>query len=175
MKISSQGISLIKHFESLHDGDLTEIGLQTKMDPLGIWTVGYGHALKVDGEFLRGEADRDKAYAMFPNMTEAEACELLDQDCNERECQIERLDLNLSQNEFDALVSFSYNCGIRNLKSSSLLKFIIIGNWTAADIKWSFSLWNKGRENGILKVLPGLTKRRRSEAELFLTGNLIFT
>jgi lysozyme len=175
MKISSQGISLIKHFESLHDGDLTQIGLQPKMDPLGIWTAGYGHALKMDGEFLRGEADKAKAYAMFPNLTEEQACELLAQDCNERECQIERLNLNLSQNEFDALVSFAYNVGIRNLKDSSLLKFILSSNWLDADIKWAFSLWNKGRENGILKVLPGLTRRRRSEAELFLTGNLIFT
>jgi lysozyme len=175
MKISSQGISLIKHFESLHDGDLSQIGLQPKMDPLGIWTVGYGHALKVDGEFLRGEADKEKAYTMFPNLTEEKACELLDQDCNERECQVERLDLNLSQNEFDALVSFVYNVGFRNLYNSSLLKFVSSADWSEEDIKWAFSLWNKGRENGILKVLPGLTKRRKSEAELFLTGNLIFT
>ena len=175
MKISSQGISLIKHFESLHDGDLTQIGLQPKMDPLGIWTVGYGHALKVDGEFLRGEADKEKAYAMFPGLTELQACALLQADLMERERHIDGLKLNLSQDEFDALISFVYNVGSRNLKDSSLLKFLYAGNWSDSDIKWAFSLYNKGRIDGILKVLPGLIKRRRSEAELFLTGELIFT
>jgi lysozyme len=175
MKTSSQGIELIMHFESLHDGDLSQIGLQPKMDCLGIWTVGYGHALKVDGEFLRGEADKSRAYEMFPNLTELQASVLLQADLMERERHIDGLKLNLSQNEFDALVSFVYNVGSKNLRDSSLLKFLCSGNWSDSDIKWAFSLYNKGRVNGILKVLPGLIKRRRSEAELFLTGNLIYT
>jgi lysozyme len=40
MKISEKGLDLIKHFESLHDGDLTIVGLQPKMCPAGIWTEG---------------------------------------------------------------------------------------------------------------------------------------
>jgi lysozyme len=46
MKTSNVGIQLIQEFESLHDGDLTMIGLQPKMDPIGIWTEGYGHAMR---------------------------------------------------------------------------------------------------------------------------------
>lgn len=175
MKISNKGIELIKHFESLHDGDLTHIGLQPKMDPLGIWTVGYGHALKIDGEYLRGEKDKDRAYAMFPNMTEEHACTLLDEDCDERELQVSNLGLSLLQNEFDALVSFAYNEGIGNLRQSNLLKYISKGNRSEETIKWAFGVWCKGRVDGVLIVLPGLIKRRRSEAELFLTGKLIFT
>lgn len=45
MKTSENGIILIKHYESLHDGDLSRIGLQPKMCPAGYWTEGYGHAI----------------------------------------------------------------------------------------------------------------------------------
>jgi len=46
MKISKQGIELIKFFESLHDGNLSKIGLQPKLCPANIVTIGYGRALK---------------------------------------------------------------------------------------------------------------------------------
>ena len=64
MRTSIVGINLIKEFESLHDGDLSKIGIQPKMDPIGIWTEGYGKAMRGDdGCFLKGKKDKDKAYA----------------------------------------------------------------------------------------------------------------
>ena len=55
MKTSNIGIELIKEFESLHDGDLSIIGLQPKMCPAGIWTEGYGHAMRDNkGNFIKG-------------------------------------------------------------------------------------------------------------------------
>ena len=64
MKTSQKGINLIKYFESLHDGDLTEIGLQPKMCPAGIWTEGYGHAIRdLKGQFFKGKDNKLKAYA----------------------------------------------------------------------------------------------------------------
>ena len=50
MKISQQGLDLIKFYEGLHDSDLTRIGLQWKYCPAGVVTVGWGHALFYQGE-----------------------------------------------------------------------------------------------------------------------------
>ena len=62
MKTSQVGINLIKHFEGLHDGDLKEIGLQPKKCPAGIWTQGYGSAMRdKNGNFLKGN--------VMPNVT----------------------------------------------------------------------------------------------------------
>jgi lysozyme len=59
MSVNQATINLIKHFESLHDGDLSKIGLQPKQDCAGIWTVGYGHALRNNnGAYLRGAKDK---------------------------------------------------------------------------------------------------------------------
>lgn len=174
MKISKLGLDLIKHFEGLHDGDLSKIGLQPKMCPASIWTVGYGRALKdEDGEWLRGERDKNKAYKMYPSLTEEDALIMLDEDCNVYENRINSLGLILEQYQFDSLVSFAYNVGFTNLKTSTLLKYIKAKE-TEENIIWAFGLWNKAKVKGVLRPLPGLTKRRRTEAELFLTGKLIF-
>jgi GH24 family phage-related lysozyme (muramidase) len=53
-----------------------------------------------------------------------------------------------------------------------LLKYIKAKE-TEENIMWAFGLWNKAKVKGVLRPLPGLTKRRRAEAELFLTGKLI--
>lgn len=175
MKISKLGLDLIKHYEGLHDGDLSKIGLQPKMCPVGIWTVGYGRALRgKDGTHLRGEEDREEAYSMHPNLNEAEALIMLDEDCDIYEGRINSLRLNLTQYQFDALVSFNYNVGFTNFINSSLYRFIKKNLTEEENILWAFSLYNKARVNGIFKPLPGLTKRRRSEAQLFLTGKLNF-
>lgn len=174
MKISYQGLDLIKHFESLHDGDLTMIGLQPKMCPASIWTVGYGRALKDEnGKWLKGEANKDKAYAMYPNLTELESSIMLDEDCDEREDRLNSINLNLTQYQFDALVSFIYNVGFTNFKKSTLLKKVKDNPLNPLIVN-SFLMWNKARVKGVLTVLPGLTRRRMSEAHLFLTGELKF-
>lgn len=180
MKISAKGLELIKHFESLHDGDLTQIGLQPKMDPIGIWTVGYGRALKDEnGNYLRGEKDKKQAYEMFPDLSEKLALMMLDEDCDVREERLNSLRLPLNQNQFDSLISFIYNEGFYNFLESTLLKRIklSISNpemISEQSIINAFLMWKKSRIDGVLTILPGLVRRRKSEAHLYLTGELKF-
>ena len=108
-------------------------------------TIGYGHY----------GAD------VKPGMeiTESEADELLRSDLSKFEIYVNKLGVCKSQGQFDALVDFSFNCGISALAKSTLLKKIRAGDKTA-DIQAEFRRWNKSGG----KVLPGLTKRREWEA-----------
>src|SRR5574344_1303154 len=108
METSNKGIELIKHFESLHDGDLKIIGLQPKMCPAGFWTEGYG-ALVLDnkGNRIKGIANKTLAYKYSKIHNEQEAEKSLRNDLSVREQMINSLGINcLNQNQFDALVSF---------------------------------------------------------------------
>jgi len=179
MKPSQQCVDLVKHFESLHDGDLRAIGLQPKMCPAGIWTVGYGRALTdKTGRFLRGEKDKAQAYLMYPNLTEKEAEEMLHEDLDVRAKVVDGIfadqKIKLLQQQFDALLSFAYNCGAGaiydkvNKRDMAVMR--AVKKKSEKEITAAFGLWNKA--NG--KVLPGLIFRRTSEAILFNTGTLKF-
>lgn len=179
MRPSEKCRAVIKHFESLHDGDLTQIGLQPKPCPAGVWTVGRGRALKdpKTRRFLRGEKDRAKAYAMYPALTEAEADAMLEEDLEVYAPNVtailERHDINgPEQWQFDALVSFAYNCGLgsleRNGRPLSVLRAVKNGN--PKEIEKAFGLWIKSGG----KVLRGLVFRRKTEAHLYLTGEVVF-
>jgi len=106
MKITSQkGIELIKNFETLHDGDLSLIGLQPKMCPAGIWTEGYGHAiLDKTGKQIKGAKNKYLAYDYSIAYTESEAETLLADDLGSVEKQINRLNLYCTQDQFDAII-----------------------------------------------------------------------
>lgn len=165
MKISHKGINLIKKYESLHDGDLSVIGLQPKLCPSGIFTVGWGRALThpLTGEFLRAK-DKAFAYKLFPSLTEEQAEKMLYDDLKFREAVVNKLKLNINQNQFDALVSFVYNLGSGNFLSSTLLKKII-ANPVDPSIEKEFLRWNKSNK----KVLLGLTRRRQAESDLYFS------
>lgn len=168
--ICTPGLQLIKHYESLHDGDKTRIGLQPKMDPIGIWTAGYGHALSdpETGQFLKGEANRAKALALTGDMTEAQAEALLTADLARFESIVSTHCTRISPPQFAACVSLCYNIGAGNFASSSVVRFIKAMKYAeAAD---AFLLWNKASVNGKRVELPGLTARRKSERHLLLTG-----
>ena len=171
MNTSDLGIELIKHYESLHDGDLRKIDLQPKQCPAGIWTVGYGHALKdINGKWLKGVNGYRRMLEIYPDLetiTEEEADDLLKEDLEEYENKINSLNLNFQQNQFDSLVSFIFNCGFNALLSSTLLRRI---KDKKGDIKEAFLMWNKSEG----KELLGLTRRRNSESTLYLTGKLQF-
>lgn len=167
-KTGEKGIELIKHFESLHDGDLTQIGLQPKMCPAGIWTEGWGHAMIHEGKFLRGKENKALAYSLskIKNVTDAER--ILKSDLQIFENRLNALNLSINQNQFDSLVSFNMNVGSAGFKGSTLLRRIRV---RAPGIPAAFAMWNKADTNGDgkLEVLRGLTLRREAEAKLYMS------
>lgn len=171
MKTSEKGRELIQHFESLHDGDLSKIGLQPKMCPAGIWTVGYGHALTdISGKFFKGVEGYRRMIEMYPELetiTETEANDLLQEDLVKWERYVSsKLKRGVTQSQFDALVSHSYNTG----GSNTLFKLINNYEDYEAIENWFISKYITA--NG--KFLKGLQRRRNSEWVLYSTGKLDF-
>jgi len=143
MRMSDQGIdALLKKFEGCK--------LKAYKDPVGIWTIGYGHTSAA------GEPDVTEGMTI----TQAEAEEILKRDLVKYEKPVADLvKVPLSQHQFDVLVDFAYNAGVGNLKSSTLLKRVNAGDFDAVPnelMKWTKA---KGKE------LPGLVRRRRAESE----------
>ena len=134
-----EGIALIKKFEGCE--------LEAYQCSAGVWTIGYGHTKDVvEGKII----------------TQEQAEEMLIDELHEYENYInDYVTVALSQNQFDALVSWVYNLGPANLKSSTLLKVLNSNDFEGVPAQ--IVRWNKA--NG--KVLEGLTRRREAEAELF--------
>lgn len=163
MNPSNNCIELIKKFESLHDGDLKLIGLQPKMCPAGYWTEGYGSVIIHEGKMLKGAANKALAYKLATVKTEAEAVKQLNDVLNNKYAPfINSLNLSINQNQFDALVSFAYNCGKDALRTSTLLKRIK-ANASEEQIRAGFAAYRMSAG----KVMPGLIRRRAEEANLY--------
>jgi lysozyme len=161
MKTNKEGINLIKHFESLHDGNLKQIGLQPKMDPIGIWTEGYGRALRDDkGKFIKGAANIELAYKKSKIHTEEDAIKALAEDLTPREHIVaQNIKVAINENQFSALVSYVYNTG-----GSSTLYKLINSKASDKDIRtWIQQHYIKA--DGI--ILNGLILRRKAEANLY--------
>lgn len=140
MVVDEKGYNLIKQFEGLR--------LTAYRCPAGKWTIGYGHT---------------KGVKKGMHISEAVATHFLIEDVQRVEPTINSYDgiYHWTQNEFDALASFTFNCGIGNLKK--LLKY---GQRTKSQIADAILLYNKA--NG--RVLRGLIRRRKAERELFVKG-----
>lgn len=167
--LNEDTMALIKHYEGLHDGDLSAIGLQPKRCPVGIWTIGYGHALRTpDGKrFLSRATDKEEAYRQADSLTIEEAEKLLSADLVVYERAVNNMvRVKLTDNQRGALVSFAYNVGTTALKNSTLLQRLNISDYQGAAN--SLLMWNKGTVNGIKQALNGLTLRRQAERQLFL-------
>jgi lysozyme len=165
MMICKAAIDLVKSFEGVHDGDLAVIGLQPKMCPAGIWTVGYGRALrsKSTNAFLKGASGKAEALAKYPALTLAQAEEMLAFDLTAFEDKVKALvKVDVNDNQLGALVSFAYNVGAGNLASSTLLKKLNAKDYAGASVE--FLKWDKAGG----KILKGLTLRRTAEMSLFL-------
>lgn len=142
MKISQKGIDLIKSFEGLE--------LKAYKDSVGVLTVGWG---STGSHVIAGMT-----------ITKEQAEQLLKKDLERFEKGVSDLvKVKLNQNQFDALVSFSFNLGLSNLKSSTLLRKLNASDYSGASKE--FERWN--RASG--KVLNGLTRRRIAERDLFLS------
>ena len=162
MRTSQKGIDLIKKFESLHDGDLSTIGLQPKLCPAGLWTSGWGNAIVYNGKFLRGAENKDLAYAIgtVKDIKEADL-QLAKNLLKFEKIVLGKLKVAVNQNQFDALVSHTYNTG----GSNGLFKLINEG--ADRDVIYSWFTTKYISANGVR--LRGLVNRRKAEAELFFS------
>lgn len=165
--IHPKAVAIIKQYESLHDGDLAEIGLQPKECPAGIWTVGWGHALRdpITKEWLKGSEGKRKAYAVYHTLTEVQAEQLLMDDLKEfSEALAKRVQVPITSEQFGALISLTYNIGIGAMSTSTLLRKLNLRDYQGAANE--FPRWNKSGG----RVLRGLVLRRQKERYLFLEG-----
>ena len=139
MKTSAEGISLIKKFEGCE--------LYAYQCSANVWTIGYGHTKDVE-----------------PGMqiTQEDAEQMLVDELHEYENYInEYVTAPLSQNQFDAMVSWVYNLGPANLKASTLLKVLNAEDYDGVPAQ--IKRWNKAGG----EILDGLIRRREAEARLF--------
>ena len=139
--MKTKNVNVIKK----HEGLRLEAYLPTPND---VWTIGYGHTHTTKKGM---------------KITEAQAEKLLYRDLPWAENAVNTLvKVPLTQNQFDALVSFVFNVGEGAFARSTLLRFLNMGDYTNA--AGQFLRWNKQKG----RVLNGLTRRRREEMELFL-------
>lgn len=141
MKTSEKAIELIKSFESLR--------LKAYKCPAGVWTIGYGYT-------------KDVKASMVISQQQAEI--LLREDLAQIESEVNKMTtyVELSQEQFSALVSFAFNVGIGALRGSTLLKKVR-QNPQDLSIKDEFGKWVKSKG----ATLPGLVRRRKAEADLY--------
>ena len=160
MKTNKAGIDLIKKWEGVHDGDLSIIGLQPKQDPIGIWTEGYGRAMRYNGKFLEGYSNKSLAYSRATINTLKDAENALKEDLEIYESIVlKKVKVELNENQFAALVSHTYNTGgsrtlfayINNRESDYLIRGWFENHYITA--------------GGV--PLRGLKLRRKDEANLF--------
>jgi len=139
LKISQEGISLIKKFEGCE--------LTAYQCSAGVWTIGYGHTKGIEEGM---------------EITQQEAEDMLVEELHEYENYInDNVTAPLSQNQFDAMVSWVYNLGPANLKASTLLKVLNAGDYDGVPAQ--IKRWNKA--GGV--TLDGLIRRREAESLLF--------
>ena len=147
MRISDRGIELIKSFESYRS--------HPYYDSARVPTIGYGTTYYQDGRRVR---------ISDAPVTEAQATELLLANLGRYERAIEdALRVDVTQNQFDALVCWAFNVGVSAAQNSTLMRKLNSGDYLgAAD---QFLRWNKA--GGV--VLNGLSRRRAAEREMFLS------
>ena len=127
MQLSNKGHDLLKYFEGCE--------LEAYQDSVGVWTIGYGHTKGVHEGMV---------------ITQEQAEQMLLDELKEYEGYVEDMvEVELTQEQFDALVVWVYNLGPTNFKNSTLLKRINEGNFK--DVPYQMKRWNK--EGG--KVLLG--------------------
>ena len=146
MRTSDNGIDLIKSFEGLR--------LESYQDSAGVWTIGYGttHGIKSG-----------------MRITQEEAEEMLRNDVAWFEKAVRNLlPIDLTQSEFDALVSFCYNLGAAALEQSTLRKRLLAGEPRCWVYQKEMPRWNQAGG----RVLQGLVRRRQAEADLACLGYL---
>ena len=143
MNISDKGLELIKNFEGCE--------LKAYKCAAGVWTIGYGHTKDVKENDV---------------ITKKEADALLEKELEEYTSYVNNaVTQPLNQNQIDSMVSWTYNLGPSNLKSSTALKLLNLAEYEGVPAQ--LKRWNKATVNGERKVLDGLVRRREAEALMF--------
>ena len=147
MKLNQAGIDLMHQFEGLK--------LDAYLCPANIPTIGWGSTFYEDGKKVKlgDKITKERADALFLGIAE---------DFAKRVRTLLKKELN--ENQFSALVSFTYNVGVGSLQKSTLLKKVNV-NPSDPTIHNKFIKWNKAGG----KVLNGLTRRREAESKLYFT------
>lgn len=143
MKISKQGIELIKKYEGFKP--------YAYLCPANILTIGYGHT---------------RGVRLGQTCTEAEAEQFLKEDLEIAEAEVNQVanEVELTQGQYDSLVSFTFNLGAKNFQTSTLRRKVL-NNPADPTIKAEFGKWVyvKG------KVSSGLQRRRLEENKLYFS------
>lgn len=151
MRVSDAGLRFIAGHEGSRNKPYN--------DPSGFCTVGVGHLI---GRRRCTQADYDQ----WGTLTDQQVLDLFREDIKRFEDPVNvAVKVPITQNQFDALVSFSFNVGVGAFQKSTLLKKLNAGDYKGAASE--FAKWNKSAG----RVLAGLTRRRKEEAELFLRSD----
>ena len=157
ISVSDNCVKLIEQFEC--GGNISKY-LNAYKCPAGVWTIGIGTTIYPNGQRVK-EGDI---------ITIDQAYEFLRHDLRSTQQQVDSYTTDLiNQSQFDSLVSFAYNLGTNALKGSTLLKKVNI-NVNDPTIQQEFEKWKFAQG----KELPGLLRRRKSEAWLYFNGTLKF-
>jgi lysozyme len=148
MKLNEKGYNLIKEFEGLR--------LKPYLCSANVPTVGYGNTFYENGTKVKmtdAPITKERAETLFKALADKFAVKV-----------VPLIKKPITQNQFNALVSFAYNVGVTALANSTLLK-LVNNNPNDANIAKEFLKWNKAGG----KVVSGLTNRRIKESALYFT------
>lgn len=150
MKLTEKGINLIKEFEGLR--------LTAYRDSVGVWTIGYGNTFYEDGSTVKQghKITQERADRLFRSIVYKFADQVRNALTNPE---------RVSDAQFSAMVSLAYNIGIGAFRGSTLLRKVN-ANPCDPTIPDEFLRWDKAWG----KVLAGLTRRRKAEADLYKNG-----
>lgn len=159
MRASQDAYELIKYYEGFRS--------EAYKCPGNVWTIGFGSTFIPIG--MEDGKLRIRSVVPGDRVTEALAIQMLDVKLRDLELWMaELVEVELTQNQFDSLISFVYNVGEGNFKKSTLLKKLNQGLYKEAVHEFKRWVYAGG------KILPGLERRRVSEAHLFDVGTLNF-
>lgn len=143
---------LIRHFEGCK--------LEAYKDQGGVWTIGYGHTVGVK----KGDS-----------ISYEQAAYYLTQDIAQAFKDMHALvKVPLTAHEQAALISWLFNFGRTKVRGSTLIKKLNAKR-PSTEIINELLRWDKGMINGVKKQVPGLTRRRKTEAHLYMTGQVDFS
>ena len=159
-QVGFNGVRLVTAFEGFSS--------TCYLDSVGVWTIGYGHACQGPSDNLPEFGVVCTAGTCSGNLSESEAQEVLASDLAEfDECVRTRINVNITQNQFDAMTSFAFNVGCNGFETSTFLSLLNAGALTDAEAQYQLTRWHSD-------CLEGLKRRRYTESQLFSTCDELF-